>query len=104
MTRRVFLVAALFVFSSPLAWAQNYGPQPGVGAPRVAQQAQPQPAQQRPPVGGQFGGPPAGGLVPQIPPSPQPPAWAINMSPEEQKWLDEVIGYWEARSNKIKTF
>lgn len=70
------------------------------------------------PAGGQPGGPqPAGpqpGVQPQIPPSQLPPAqiapapqmpdWARNMNPAELQWLDQVLGFWEQRSGKIKTF
>ncbi len=119
MTRRVSVFAAFVLVGCQLAWGQNYAPQPPVGAvPRTTGQAQQQGVQQ--PVGGYgvrpiaaqqqqqpagpFGGPPPGNPVPQVPPAPQPPPWALNMTPEEQKWLDQVIGYWEAHSSKIKTF
>src|SRR5207244_2040769 len=39
-----------------------------------------------------------------IPPLPQQPEWAARMTPEEQKWVDDVLQYWESRSDKIKLF
>jgi TIGR03009 family protein len=41
---------------------------------------------------------------PVVPPMPQQPDWAARMTPEEQKWIDDVLRYWEARSAKIKLF
>jgi TIGR03009 family protein len=37
------------------------------------------------------------------PPGPQQPAW-IPLEPEHEKWINNVLAYWEARSNKIKAF
>src|SRR5262249_3703127 len=39
-----------------------------------------------------------------LPPMPQQPEWAARMSPEEQKWVDDVLRYWESHSAKIKVF
>src|SRR5438552_145704 len=41
---------------------------------------------------------------PALPPMPQQPDWAVRMTLEEQKWIDDVLHYWEARSTKIKVF
>jgi TIGR03009 family protein len=50
---------------------------------------------------------PAGrALVPAAQPapaSPQVPSW-VPLDAAHQKWVDDILGYWEARSNKIKTF
>src|SRR5439155_7500077 len=35
-----------------------------------------------------------------LPPLPQQPEWSVRMSPEEQKWVDDVLRYWESRSDK----
>jgi TIGR03009 family protein len=44
------------------------------------------------------------GPAPIAPAVPQPPEWALRISPEEQKWIEQVLQYWEARSETIKTF
>jgi len=41
---------------------------------------------------------------PVLPPMPQQPEWAARMSLEEQKWIDQVLHYWESTSSKIKVF
>ena len=38
------------------------------------------------------------------PPMPQPPEWASRMTAEEQKWIDDVLVYWEKRSDGVKSF
>jgi TIGR03009 family protein len=51
-----------------------------------------------------FSGP---GPIPQqplLPAMPQQPEWAVRITPEEEKWIDSVLTYWEARSDKIKLF
>jgi TIGR03009 family protein len=50
------------------------------------------------------GGLPAGAPQAAIPPVPQPPEWVAKQTLEEQKWIDDVLRYWEARSDKIKLF
>ncbi len=35
------------------------------------------------------------------PPGPQQPAW-IPLAPDHEKWVNQVLQYWEQRSNKIK--
>lgn len=40
----------------------------------------------------------------QVAPLPEPPDWARNMSIEEQKWIDQILGFWESRSDKVKVF
>lgn len=35
---------------------------------------------------------------------PQAPDWATRMTPEEQKWVDDVLHYWESRSSKVRVF
>jgi TIGR03009 family protein len=115
MTR---LILAVVVFAAALCpvtlYAQVnagprsvYGPAPAGGAnanavPYAARQAsdvQPivEPAVPR-------GGPAA---VPQpgiAPVAPQVPEWAGRMTAEENKWVDDVLKYWEARSDKVKLF
>jgi TIGR03009 family protein len=106
MTRRVLVAAIVSLACCKCAWSQN--PQPGGPQPQ-RRPAQPQPQQ---PAGGiparpvarQVGGAPAGIPAAQVPLAPQPPQWALQMNAEEYKWLDEVLGYWEMRSNKVKTF
>jgi len=78
------------------AGPQPTGPQPGFSGGAGAGQVGP-------------GAIPAGrapqNLPPaQIAPTPQPPVWAQQMSPEQAAWLDQFLGYWESRSNKVKTF
>jgi TIGR03009 family protein len=47
---------------------------------------------------------PTGAAQPALPPMPQQPEWAARMTPQEQKWIDDVLSYWEATSAKIKVF
>ena len=42
--------------------------------------------------------------APAVPAIPQPPEWVSRQTPAEQKWVNDVLSYWEARSNKIKIF
>lgn len=44
------------------------------------------------------------GVQPVLPPMPQPPEWAARMTPEEQKWIDDVLRFWETTSGKVKLF
>lgn len=37
-------------------------------------------------------------------PEPEAPKWAHKISPEEQKYIDQVLAYWEASTKKIKTY
>src|SRR5215210_3766898 len=39
-----------------------------------------------------------------VPAIPQPPEWVARQSVAERNWVDQVLSYWEARSNKIKLF
>jgi TIGR03009 family protein len=39
-----------------------------------------------------------------LPPMPQQPEWAARMTADEHKWIDDVLRFWEARSDKIKIF
>jgi len=41
---------------------------------------------------------------PAVAPIPQPPEWVAQLSDKELKWIDEVLHYWEARSDKVKLF
>jgi TIGR03009 family protein len=53
------------------------------------------------------GGPPPGpaAVQPAIALAiPQQPEWAAKMSIEEQNWINDVLRYWEARSDKVKLF
>jgi TIGR03009 family protein len=47
---------------------------------------------------------PGPAVQPVLPPMPQAPDWATRMTPEEQKWADDVLHYWESRSSKVKVF
>jgi TIGR03009 family protein len=38
------------------------------------------------------------------PASPQQPEWAARMSVEEQKRVEQLLNYWESRSNNVKLF
>ncbi len=100
---------ALFALA-PLAVAQN-------PASPARQQSAPYPTRQasdiRPlpagvtPIGPQGVAPAAPGFNPAaqpIPPMPQQPEWAAKMSVEEQKWIDDVLKFWETRSDKVKIF
>jgi TIGR03009 family protein len=90
-----------------------YGPQrANVQQQPTRQAAQPgNPYPVRVASGQQPGGPPAvpqaaAGPAPGLvaPALPQPPDWALKLTAAEQQWIDQVLGYWEERSNKVKTF
>jgi TIGR03009 family protein len=74
---------------APQQPARNFGPQPQI---RQAQAQQPI----RPPVNN--AGPP-----PAAPIAPQAPAW-VPLDAAQQKWVDDILAYWELASGKIKTF
>jgi TIGR03009 family protein len=38
------------------------------------------------------------------PATPQAPEWAGRLTPEEIKWTDDVLRFWESRSDKVKLF
>lgn len=83
----------------------NYAVRPAGGQQPVGQQPLvQQPVGQPVAPAGQINARPPGIPAAQIPPSPQPPAWAMNINAAEQKWLDDVLGFWETRSNKVQTF
>lgn len=110
MTRVVvlFMAAVCFAAQPTLSLAQTAS---GQTAPSYyAQQKAPQPAI-RTAVGQQPITQPAAAAGPAVPSPtmampvlPQPPEWVGKLTPAEQKWINDVLGYWEARSNKIKTF
>jgi len=41
---------------------------------------------------------------PVVPQMPQAPEWAARMTPEEHKWIDDVLRFWESTSGKVKIF
>jgi TIGR03009 family protein len=96
---------------APQQQGRVYGPQPANAQQQPARQAvqQTSPYPIRTAAAQQPIGPPAG-AAPEHPPGfvmpgiPQPPEWATKITADEQKWIDQVLGYWEARSNKVKTF
>jgi TIGR03009 family protein len=122
MTRLIACSLTLIAVSPALTWGQNYT---NPSAPsRYAQQPQ-RPAQVATPAGQPgaaypvrptaqqqpIGQPAAGGLPPNpavapaiAPAMPQQPTWVAQLNAAEQKWVDDVLQYWEARSDKIKLF
>src|SRR5215207_6481806 len=104
MTRFVLLISLCYSLAAGFALAQTFqGPAP---APRVAAPAGPA-APNRPitpivePAGAPIGPTAA---QPAIAPIPMQPEWVGKMPPEEQKWIDDVLRFWEASSEKIKLF
>lgn len=75
------------------AAAQPAGPQPIVGPARASG-----PAANVGPVGGALQATPAG-----PPPGPVQPSW-IPLDKGHDAWINQVLQFWEARSNKIKAF
>jgi TIGR03009 family protein len=47
---------------------------------------------------------PGGGPGAAAPTAPLQPEWVARMTLAEQQWVDEVLRYWEARSEKVKLF
>jgi TIGR03009 family protein len=109
MTRFVLLVSLGLSLAASAALAQTIqGPAP---TPRVATPAGPQvpagpaaPARQFTPVTEPAAPNGPGGQQPAIAPIPMQPEWVGKMSPDEQKWIDDVLRFWEASSEKIKLF
>lgn len=89
----------------PATGQQMYGPQPGPGQQNIRQVADEQPIRQ--PMGGQ------GGIIPELnapaviplglTPGPTQPGW-IPLDPAHEEWINRILRYWEARSDKIKAF
>ena len=121
MTRLSLARCCLILLSPAIAAAQTgptqggsrYAPPAGAArGPAPAAQGAPYPARQanevqpvRQPIGQPGVAGPGPAVQPAIAPAmPQPPEWAGRMSPEEQKWIDDVLTYWEARSDKVKLY
>lgn len=123
MTRLLAFAHFVFALILPSLLAAQYGTPQNAGNPRAVQQAQATlpaggaPAANTPrPVGSAQpimqpgaavapgGAPGVGPVMPAVAPIPQPPEWAARQSADEQKWLDDVLRYWEARSEKVKLF
>jgi TIGR03009 family protein len=110
MTRLLFACFCLLVLACPaLAEAQTYTNPAAAGryapqAKSAAQQQTVQQAQATAPIvqpGGVAPGPVAQPIAPAMP---QQPEWAGRMTLEEQKWIDDVLRFWESRSDKVKLF
>lgn len=67
-------------------------PQPGAGQPGVGQ-----------PIAGQPGIGPQNPALPAPPAAPRAPEW-YPLDPAVQKWVDDVLGYWQQRSAKVETY
>lgn len=104
MTRFALLVSLGYSLAASSALAQTFqGPAP---PPRVAAPAGPAaPNRSITPIVEPAAGP-IGPAAPQpaIAPIPMQPEWVGKMPPEEQKWIDDVLRFWEASSEKIKLF
>lgn len=85
---------ALFLFASARA-------QSGAGGQRAVRGPGPQARgqDQRPAYGGNRRQPGGG----QTQRAMQPPS-GFSLTPAQQKWVDDVLGYWESRSAKVDTF
>jgi len=118
MTRLSLRCCCLFVALSPgLAQAQT-APGSAAAMQQGAKALNPAPQQpaQRIQAVAPGGGPPVRTAVrpasdiqpivqpPAVAPIPQPPEWVAQLSVKELKWIDEVLHYWEARSDKVKLF
>ena len=80
---------------------QVFGPQPQVrqaqatgGMTPIRQASDQQPI--RPPMGNI-------GAAPAAPIAPQQPSW-FPLEEAQQKWVDQILAFWEQESSKIKTF
>ncbi len=103
MTRSILVCCtcvALFIANTAPAQTIQ-GPAP---APRAAAQAPAGPARQITPIVEPAGAPLGPAIQPQIAPIPRQPDWVGQMSPAEQKWIDDVLKFWESSSEKIKLF
>ncbi len=112
----------LFVICPAVAVAQISAPPggsryaPPAGGTRsavpAAAQGAPYPARQTSdvqPIGQPIVQPAGVNPGPAVPPAivpaiPQAPEWAGRMTPEEIKWTDDVLRFWETRSDKVKLF
>jgi TIGR03009 family protein len=111
MTRPLLHCSSLLVLMLPaMAGAQTYTNSAAGG--RYAPQGKATTTPQQPVRQTQATGPivepgaaaPGPAVQPVAPAMPQQPEWAARMTVEEQKWIDEILRYWELRSDKIKLF
>jgi TIGR03009 family protein len=97
MTRLLILATLLVLFATADLFAQSTPIRPaGPGAP-IVEPANPPPAPRG--AGPQVPGPQA-----PVAPIPMQPEWVAKMTPEQSKWVDDVLQYWETSSEKIKLF
>jgi TIGR03009 family protein len=115
MTRTLAFAVALLVFgiAAPIAAQTSPGPNPQSRYAPRAIQAGPQPAvrqvagqepvrEPQGPAASPQTQPLAGAIAPiDVSPGPQQPAW-IPLAPDHERWINQVLQYWEARSKKIK--
>src|SRR5262245_6669212 len=113
MTRLPTVCCLLLALASPATTgAQTYTNPAAAGryAPQGKAPPQQQPVQQQPVRQAQGTTPivqPGGvapGPQPIAPAMPQQPEWAAKMTVDEQKWIDDVLRFWESRSDKVKLF
>lgn len=79
--------------------APAYPARPGGDIRPLPPGAAPLPPQMAPP--GQFG---AISPASALPAMPQEPEWSKQMNAAERKWVDDILQYWEQRSDKVKVF
>jgi TIGR03009 family protein len=111
MTRLLPVLSFIAILAgSAAARAQTKPPQTKVGpaSPQIqlpAANAYPaRPASDVQPIVEPAPGAPGRAVQPVLPPVPQQPEWAARMTPDEQKWIDDVLRYWETTSSKVKAF
>ncbi|HEY2415821.1 MAG TPA: TIGR03009 domain-containing protein [Pirellulaceae bacterium] len=90
--------ATLFIlFTTENVFAQSTPIRPSSGNAPIVEPAGPAPVPR-------VAGPQVAGPQAPIAPIPLQPEWVAKMTPAEQKWVDDVLQYWETSSEKIKLF
>ncbi len=97
MTRSLPLTTLLILLTAANLLAQSTPIRPaGPNSPIV------EPANLVPPP--RAAGPQVAGPQTPVAPIPMQPEWVAKMTPQEIKWVDDVLQYWETSSEKIKLF
>src|SRR5262245_15012422 len=102
MTRLLTLATLLILFATADLLAQSAPIRPAGQSAPIIEPANPPSAPRG--AGPQIAGPQVAGPQQPIAPIPMQPEWVAKMTPEQLKWVDDVLQYWETSSEKIKLF
>jgi TIGR03009 family protein len=97
MTRSLIVAILLVLLATAEVCAQSTPIGPAAGNAPIVEPAGSAPAPR-------VAGPQVAGPQTPVAPIPLQPEWVGKMTPAEQKWVDDVLQYWETSSEKIKLF